>query len=34
MTSDEWQNCIVFYNTDEWAKEYNKTFPELQIKKV
>lgn len=32
-TSDGWQNCIVFYNTDEWTKKYNYIFSELQIKK-
>lgn len=33
VTSDGWQNCIVFYNTDEWAEKYNESFSELQIKK-
>lgn len=33
ITSDGWQNCIVFYNTDGWAKKYNEIFTELQIKK-
>lgn len=28
--SDGWQNCIVFYNTDEWAKQFNKKM-DLQI---
>lgn len=34
VTSDGWQNCIVFYNTDEWAKKYNETFSEVQIKNM
>ncbi|MBD5156779.1 MAG: hypothetical protein HDT13_04000 [Butyrivibrio sp.] len=34
ITGDGWQNCIVFYNTDEWADKYNKIFPELMIEKV
>ena len=33
ITNDGWQNCIVFYNTNEWARKYNNFFPELQIKK-
>ncbi len=33
ITSDGWQNCIVFYNTEEWAKKFNDTF-DLKIEKA
>lgn len=34
VTGDGWQNCIVFYNTEEWAKKYNQAFPELPIERM
>lgn len=33
-TSDGWQNCILFYNTEEWAKQFQDTFHVLKIKKL
>lgn len=33
-TSDGWQNCIVFYNTKEWARDYNKYFKTLRIERI
>ena len=30
--SDGWQNCIVFYNTGEWARQFNEKM-DLQIEK-
>lgn len=32
-TSDGFQNCILFYNTEEWAKKYNEFFPESKVVK-
>ncbi len=25
LCSDSWQNCIVFYETAEWARRFNET---------
>lgn len=33
VTSDGWQNCILFYKTEKWAEKYNQAFPDLQIEK-
>ena len=34
VTSDSWQNCILFYNTELWAKRYQKAFPESKLEKA
>ena len=33
-SSDGWQNCILFYNTEEWAKKFNNNFTEINIEKI
>ena len=33
-TSDGFQNCILFYTTDQWAEGFNVNFPELPIVRV
>lgn len=31
MASDGWQNCILFYNTEQWAKRLKETTDILQL---
>ena len=31
FTSDGWQNCILFYNTEKWAEKFNNNFTEMNI---
>lgn len=31
MASDGWQNCILFYNTEQWAKKLKETTDILQL---
>lgn len=34
VTSDGYQNCILFYNTQEWADKFSQSFPELPLEKA
>ena len=34
FTSDGWQNCILFYNTEKWAEKFNSNFTEMNIEKI
>lgn len=34
VASDGWQNCILFYNTEEWAEKFNEIFTEINIEKT
>ena len=34
VSSDGWQNCILFYNTEEWAEKFNSNFTEINIEKI
>ncbi len=34
FTSDGWQNCILFYNTEKWAEKFNSYFTEMNIENI
>lgn len=33
ITSDGWQNCVVFYSTPEWAEQFGQIFEETQLER-
>lgn len=33
VTTDGWQNCILFYNTEQWAEKFNDNFTEIHIER-
>lgn len=34
VSNDGWQNCILFYNTEEWSEKFNSNFTEMNIEKI